>query len=143
MTAAVERNDSTDATEAHERTEPTPRKLPIDANESAEPMERIEPTEPMHRIEPAELTDRIESVELIDQRDLRPGRSMPTSVTRPGGTRLVWTMSVSSGALLRGPDTPQEVWTALPAPSTTYQRPPALVSPWPVALPGARSGGHR
>ena len=84
MTAAVERKDITDATEAHERIEPTPRKLPIEANERAEPMERIEPTEPMDRIEPAELTDRIESVELIDQRDLRPVRSMSTSVARPG-----------------------------------------------------------
>ncbi len=132
MTAAVERKDITDATEAHERIEPTPRKLPIEANERAEPMERIEPTEPMERIEPAELTDRIESVELTDQRDLRPEPSMPTSVARPGGVRP-----------LRGPGTAQVVWTALPAASTTYQRPPALVSPCPLALPGARSGGHR
>ena len=132
MTAAVERKDITDATEAHERIEPTPRKLPIEPNDRAEPMERIEPTEPMDRIEPAELTDRIESVELIDQRDLRPERSMSTSVARSAGARP-----------LPGPGTAQELWTALPAASTTYQRPPALVSPWPVALPGARSGGHR
>ncbi len=132
MTAVMERKDITDATDAHERIEPTPRKLPIEANEKAEPMERIDPTEPMDRIEPAELTDRIESVELTDQRDLRPVRSIPTSVARPGGVRP-----------LRGPGAAQAVCTALPAASTTYQRPPALVSPCPVALPGARSGGHR
>ena len=91
-------------------------------------MERIEPTEPMDRIEPAELTDRIESVELTDQRDLRPELFHAHQCGPAGGCP-------SSP----GPGTAQELWTALPAASTTYQRPPALVSPCPVALPGAWS----
>ena len=132
MMAARARNDITEATEAHDRIEPTPRKLPTDANDSAEPTDRIDPTEPMDRIEPAELIDRIESVELIDHRALPPGSSTPTSLARRGT------------AVILGSGRVRQVFvTALPAGSTTYQRPPALVSAWPVAVPGAWSGGHR
>ena len=132
MMATVERNDSTEATEAHERIEPTPRKLPMEANDSAEPMDRIEPTEPMDRIEPAELIDRIESVELIDQRATAARASMPTSLACRG-TAVTHRSGVCTQVFV----------TALPAGSSTYQRPPALVSPCPVAVPGAWSGGHR
>jgi len=84
MMAARERNESTDPTDAHERIDPIPRKLPTEARDSAEPMERIEPAEPMERIEPAELIDRIEPAELIDHSDRAFGASMPSGLARPG-----------------------------------------------------------
>ena len=81
MTATVERNDSTDATEAHERMEPTPRKRSR-SRPTTGPSRWTgsSPTEPMERIEPAELTDRIEPVELIDQRDRGPAPPRPGSL---------------------------------------------------------------
>ena len=84
MTAARERNESTDPTDAHERIDPIPRKLPTEARDSAEPMERMEPAEPMERMDPAELIDRIESVELTDHSDRALEASLPSRLARPG-----------------------------------------------------------
>ena len=82
------RNESTEAIEAHERIEATPRKLPTEATDRADPIdtERIDPTDPMERIEPAELIDRIES-RRVDRPPRPPAssRSMPQSV--PAGAR--------------------------------------------------------
>jgi len=126
--ARTERNDITDTIEAQERMLASPRKLPIEATDNAdptEPTERIEPTEPTERIDPFELIDSTELVELIDQREVSPEPAMMTSLpTRIQACHYL-------------------VMTALPVGSTTYQRPPALVSAWPVALPGDRSGGQK
>jgi hypothetical protein len=119
MTDRTARYDNIDSTEAHERTEATLRKLPTEATDSADPTEATEakdPTDPMDRTDPFELTLRIESVELIDHHERRSDTAVgsDTGSARP----------------------PYLVMTALPAASTTYHRPPALVNAWPVAVSG-------
>ena len=137
MTARADRYDSTDSTEAQDRIEPAPRKLPTEATDRAEPMEPTEatdPTEPMDRIDPFELMLRMESVERIDHRERRSGSAMaPFCPVRAGGP----------GRPAGGPGHGYLVMTAFPAASTTYHRPPALVSACPVALSGLRSGGQK
>jgi hypothetical protein len=83
----LERDDITDPNDQNDRSEATPRQLPIDASEAAEPiepMERTDPMEPIDRIDPLELTDRIEFVELIDHLDVPCVRSMPPSLPGRG-----------------------------------------------------------
>jgi hypothetical protein len=83
----LEREDITEANEQKDRSEPTPRQLPIDASEAAEPIEPIErtdPIEPTDRIDPFELMDRSELVELIDHFEVPSVRSMPPSLPGPG-----------------------------------------------------------
>ena len=81
--------------------------------------EATEPTEPTDRTDPFESMLSMESVEWIDHRERGSERAMG---------------SVGPAYL---------VTTALPATSTTYHRPPALVSAWPVAVSGVRSGGQK
>ncbi len=143
MTAArAERNDMTETTEAHERIEPSPRKLPIEPTDSAEPTDPRIRSPPIRcdRIEPAELIERIESVELIDQQRPPVRTSIPTVWPGPGPPVCSARPSLPGAAPAARPVT--VVSTALPAASTTYQRPPALVRPWPVALPGVRSAAR-
>ena len=134
MTARTDRWDRSERAEALESTEANPTKLPTEAKDSADPIEPTEakdPTEPMDRTDPFEQILRNESVERIDQREL-------------GGT---W-VTETSLPLLAPPRRHRRpghhlVMTALPAASTTYHRPPALVSAWPVAVSGVRSGGQK
>jgi hypothetical protein len=80
MAVPTDRKDITDKTEADERIDANPRKLPTEANDAAEPMDptdRIEPTDPMERTEPLELMDSKELVELIDHREFRLVLAMP------------------------------------------------------------------
>ena len=128
MTVALDRADITERTEAKDRRDATPRKLPTEATDAADPTdpsESTEPTDPMERIEPRELIDRIEPVELIDHREPRGASSMRSVCPVGFGHAL------------------PAVFTTLPAGLITYQTPPALVSAWPLAWPGALSGGHR
>jgi len=100
-----------------------------DGTEPVDPMEAIEAAEPVDPMEPVELTERIDPVESTDHSDDRRGPT-PTA-GRPGAVPSV------TGAQAAA------VTTGWPAGVSTYQSPPALVSAWPVAIPGVRSGGHR
>ena len=128
ITLRTDLADITDAIEVKERSEHTLRKLPTEPNDRADPIDpadKIDPTDPIDRIEPFELIDRMEAVELTDHREARFEFTIPSLC--PHNFRHT----------LRG------VFTATPATSTTNHSPPALVSAWPVALPGEWSGGHR
>jgi hypothetical protein len=75
--ARRERQDSTDRSEAPERSDATLAKQPTenaDPNEPMLPTDRIDPTDPTDRIDPFDLIDRIEFSEPIDRIDvaLRP-----------------------------------------------------------------------
>jgi hypothetical protein len=50
-------------TDAADRTEPIPKKLPTDSTDAAEPMD------PTERTDPIELIDRIDPVELIESNE--------------------------------------------------------------------------
>ena len=93
-----------------------------------EATEAMEPTEPTDRIEPVELTDRIDPVELTDRSERDGGAVTPPSCPPDAG---------------HGDGQAAAVLTGRPSGVSTYQRPPALVRAWPVAMPGSRSGGHR
>ena len=91
----------------------------------------------MDRIEPVELTDRIDPVELIDH-------SEPRFVTGSAGGRITIDVRCPIRAVARLDGGHGDgVTIGLPAGESTYQSPPALVRAWPVACPGALSGGHR
>ena len=104
-------------------------KEPIERIEPADPIEAIDPTEPIDRIDPVELIDKMDPVEFRDHNELDRTESMEDilSPRRPDVTR----------------DQAAAVTMGWPAGERTYQSPPALVRACPVAMPGARSGGHR
>ena len=94
--------------------------------------EATEPTEPTDRTDPFELMLSMESVGWIDHRERGSERAI-------GSGHWISPLDQSIGSV--GPA--YLVTTALPATSTTYHRPPALVSAWPVAVSGVRSGGQK